>query len=507
MKSDPDKTNVSMESNDALSNGGDMSASGGAIVRVESAAGEGLDELFKAVINGDAQCRLPQQVPMRQRRLPPSFFRPPSASSSTNSVNHSRESSLDGGYQSSQTAATPTTQTTPVNKVMGFTSGLQIIHPRANSSPAALTPAAANNGTQQPASFNANDLKGSINNVPTNGTHFRQMSYDIESIRLPDGWEVSYTPNGERYFLNHKEKTTTWEDPRKMIVEDMIRRSTGNLQQGQTQPIIHQQQPSVEQTLPYIDPSTVPLPDGWELARTPTGDIYFINHMEQSTTWFHPSIPRNLQLKRCQNENRSEAPPPFQSNSNIPPELVAALKNMNCQTNNGNNNNNPLDHSLKSQQQNNQNLRDLELERERMRQRQEELLQNNLLSSNSSNILLSSSTDANGHGSPFLRNECHSRQESADSGLDLGNSSYSMPHTPDDFLRVANSNSNGPTNVASSGQPMSTIADDVTFESMQISGLDLDSESMDFMQGLDMDLLSNVEELLNSNKDNIMTWL
>lgn len=497
---------------------------GGPILRVDmAAAGEGLDELFKAVINGDQQ-RLTQQVPMRQRRLPPSFFRPPSAASSTNSVNHSRESSIDGGYQSN--APTPA----GVGGKVAF-NGLQIIHPRANSSPAELQRPNLTgvNGLAGQTAFGSSELKatGAVNGAgATNGgSHFRQMSYDPESIRLPDGWEMSFTLQGERYFLNHKEKTTTWEDPRKLILEEMTRRSTGNLlaasPQTATPPIIlqslmhqqQQQQSAAEESLlnGAADPAMVPLPDGWEKARTGTGDIYFISHTDQTTTWFHPAIPRNLQMKRVaqhQQQNHSAQPPPFQTNSNIPHELVAALKNMNCQTPTSAPAN-PLEAAFKSQTSAaSQHLRDLELERERMRQRQEELLQNNLLTSNASSLLLSSSSEpVRNQQSPFLRNECHSRQESADSGLDLGNSSnYSMPHTPDNFLGTSNGalNVNGNSNGALGGPTPSGLADDLSFDNM--ISLDLPDESMDFMQGLEsMDLLSNVEELLNTNKDNL-TW-
>lgn len=196
--------------------------SSNAIVRVESQAGEGLDELFKAVINGENQNRLPQQVPMRQRRLPPSFFCPPSAASSTNSVNHSRESSLDGGYVSNKSNSVgldsspqshqPPPQSQqgpppplPQQHVMGYTSnGLAVIHPRANSSPAIMTPVNMNqNNLSQ--TGRVGSLTGTnqqtVNNGPIrqNG-HYRQMSYDLDSIQLPDGWEMSFTPTGERYF-------------------------------------------------------------------------------------------------------------------------------------------------------------------------------------------------------------------------------------------------------------------------------------------------------------------
>lgn len=37
-----------------------------------------------------------------------------------------------------------------------------------------------------------------------------------------------------------------------------------------------------------------PLPDGWEQARTPEGEIYFINHQTRTTSWFDPRIRKFL---------------------------------------------------------------------------------------------------------------------------------------------------------------------------------------------------------------------
>jgi hypothetical protein len=31
---------------------------------------------------------------------------------------------------------------------------------------------------------------------------------------LPDGWVQARTPEGETYFINHREKNTSWFDPR-----------------------------------------------------------------------------------------------------------------------------------------------------------------------------------------------------------------------------------------------------------------------------------------------------
>lgn len=33
------------------------------------------------------------------------------------------------------------------------------------------------------------------------------------------------------------------------------------------------------------------LPQGWELAETPEGEVYFINHITKTTTWFDPRLP------------------------------------------------------------------------------------------------------------------------------------------------------------------------------------------------------------------------
>ena len=35
-----------------------------------------------------------------------------------------------------------------------------------------------------------------------------------EDTPLPDGWEKRVEPNGRVYFVNHKNRTTQWDDPR-----------------------------------------------------------------------------------------------------------------------------------------------------------------------------------------------------------------------------------------------------------------------------------------------------
>eukprot|EP00058_Branchiostoma_floridae_P009741 XP_002595229.1 hypothetical protein BRAFLDRAFT_241197 [Branchiostoma floridae] len=76
---------------------------------------------------------------------------------------------------------------------------------------------------------------------------------------LPPGWEMAHTASGQRYYLNHNNQTTTWEDPRNV--------GTG-----------------------LNNINNIPLPEGWEQATTPEGEIYFINHRTQTTTWLDPRL-------------------------------------------------------------------------------------------------------------------------------------------------------------------------------------------------------------------------
>ncbi|XP_026468801.1 E3 ubiquitin-protein ligase Su(dx)-like [Ctenocephalides felis] len=74
---------------------------------------------------------------------------------------------------------------------------------------------------------------------------------------LPAGWEKRVQPEGRVYFVNHKNRTTQWEDPRT---------------QGQ------------ESSAPD-DP---PLPPGWEIRHTEDGVQYFVDHNTRTTTFQDP---------------------------------------------------------------------------------------------------------------------------------------------------------------------------------------------------------------------------
>nr|6JK1_A Chain A, Dendrin,Transcriptional coactivator YAP1 [Mus musculus]6JK1_B Chain B, Dendrin,Transcriptional coactivator YAP1 [Mus musculus] len=91
-------------------------------------------------------------------------------------------------------------------------------------------------------------------------------------VPLPAGWEMAKTSSGQRYFLNHNDQTTTWQDPRKAMLSQLNVPAPAS--------------PAVPQTL--MNSASGPLPDGWEQAMTQDGEVYYINHKNKTTSWLDP---------------------------------------------------------------------------------------------------------------------------------------------------------------------------------------------------------------------------
>uniref|UniRef100_A0A8C6T633 Yes1 associated transcriptional regulator n=1 Tax=Neogobius melanostomus TaxID=47308 RepID=A0A8C6T633_9GOBI len=176
-----------------------------------------LEALFNAVMNPSKAQRQPASVPMKDRKLPKSFFTQPDPRG------HSRQASSDGGVSSV----------------------LQPRHVRAHSSPAILPPQA--DVTTAPI-------------IP-------------DDMPLPHGWEMAKTSTGQRYFLNHVDKTTTWHDPRLAQVQSAAAQH----------PLSTAGPPAHTHTLS-------PLPEGWEQAVTGDGEVYYIDHINKATSWVNPCL-------------------------------------------------------------------------------------------------------------------------------------------------------------------------------------------------------------------------
>jgi transcriptional coactivator YAP1 len=181
------------------------------IILVEKDSNDKLNELFDKTLSN----KLPLQVPYRMRKLPDSFFKPPSSGSKSPSVSHSRENSADSAFGSGTTILGPAAIAAAAN-------GLQIHHSRAHSSPASLgkipvglslNQSASNNNSSTNSNAKTTPTLSSLNNNPPTisktlqNIHSRGRSYDISSLHqnqfgeLPPGWEQAKTQDGRIYYI------------------------------------------------------------------------------------------------------------------------------------------------------------------------------------------------------------------------------------------------------------------------------------------------------------------
>ncbi|KAM4797378.1 transcriptional coactivator YAP1 isoform 3-T3 [Rhinophrynus dorsalis] len=437
------------------------------IVHVRGDSETDLEALFNAVMNPKT-ANIPQTLPMRMRKLPDSFFKQPEPKS------HSRQASTDGG---SAGALTPQ-------------------HVRAHSSPASLQLGAVSPGALSPQGV----VSGPGTAPP--GQHLRQSSFEIpDDVPLPPGWEMAKTPSGQRYFLNHIEQTTTWQDPRKALLSQM----------NVTAPT----SPAIQQNL--MNP-TGPLPDGWEQALTPEGEIYYINHKNKSTSWLDPRLDPRFAM----NQQRLSQSAPVKS----PPPL-APQSPQNAVMGGGGN-----------QQQ--MRLQQLQMEKERLRLKHQELLrqvrpqelalrsqiptmeqdggsQNPVCSSGISQELRTMTMNSS---DPFLNSGTyHSRDESTDSGLSM--SSYSVPRTPDDFLNSVDEMDTGDA-ISQNTMPSQQNRFPDYLETLPGTNVDLgtlEGEAMNvegeelmpsLQEALSSDILNDMESVLAAtklDKESFLTWL
>ncbi|XP_039539987.1 transcriptional coactivator YAP1 isoform X2 [Siphateles boraxobius] len=389
------------------------------IVHVRGDSETDLEALFNAVMN-PKNTIVPPSVPMRMRKLPDSFFKPPEPKS------HSRQASTDAG-----TAGTLTPQ-----------------HVRAHSSPASLQLGAVSPGTLS-----------SMGPAPPQ--HLRQSSYEIpDDVPLPPGWEMAKTPSGQRYFLNHHDQTTTWQDPRKAL-----------LQMNQAAP-----------------PSPVPV---------------------QQQNIMNPASAMNQQ--------RISQSAPVKQGSQLPSSPQSGVMGGNNQI------------RLQQIQMEKERLR---IKQELLRQRPQELaLRNQLPTSMEQDGGTQNPVSSPGMGQdarnmttnssdPFLNSGTyHSRDESTDSGLSM--SSYSVPRTPDDFLNsvdeMETGDTLGPSSMATQPSRFPDYLDAIPGTDVDLGTLEGESMAVEgeelmpsLQEALSSDILNDMESVLAAtkiDKENFLTWL
>ncbi|BES92279.1 Hypothetical protein NTJ_05088 [Nesidiocoris tenuis] len=290
-----------------------------------------------------------------------------------------------------------------------------------------------------------------------------------------------YPPPSEN--PSHLTQTTTWEDPRKNLAHQAQQAAQQRSQEllntvatsphPSTSPQPHQVNKNGGVS-PVASSGAVgnlgPLPEGWEQAQTLEGELYFINHRTKTTSWFDPRIPVHLQRAPA----AGNVLPSWLQQSLLPTANLAAT------------------------QQQKLRLQSLQQERERLKVRQAEIMRQQ-------ELMLRDAPATTGLD-PFLSGLAdHSRQESADSGLGLGNS-YSLPHTPDDFLSTMDDNMDG---VSEAGADMGSLESHELTISEHIESTDDLVPSLQLGEEFSSDLLDDVQALINpSNKPgNSLTWL
>nr|CCX34982.1 Yorkie-S [Blattella germanica] len=445
---------------------------GNLVVRIDQDSDSDLQALFDSVLKPDS--KRPLQVPLRMRKLPNSFFNPPSTGSkspSVSSISHSRENSADSAFGTASVGAGPGATTTTTSAASA--SGLQVNHPRAHSSPASLQQTYASAQPQQHQQH----------------SHLKQRSYDITTVDelgpLPPGWEQARTPEGQVYYLNHITRTTTWEDPRKTLAAQVAQsqqqqQTSADLISNVAGSPLSSSSPQPQGTKSVDAANLGPLPEGWEQATTQEGEVYFINHQTRTTSWFDPRIPLQLQKSPANSSMM-----PQQSSSWIQPLTSQSLQA--CQQ------------KLR--------LQSLQMERERLKLRQQEIMRQEMMMRQQSTTDLPPGANSAGMD-PFLSGPTdHSRQESADSGL--GMCSYSLPHTPEDFLANMDDNMDG---VSEGGNPsdMATLdGPDISSLSDNIDSTDDLVPSLQLSEEFSSDILDDVQSLINPNSrpGNGLTWL
>ncbi|XP_024278387.2 WW domain-containing transcription regulator protein 1 isoform X1 [Oncorhynchus tshawytscha] len=384
------------------------------VIHVAQDSDTDLEALFNSVMN-------PKPSSWRKKMLPDSFFKEPDSGS------HSRQSSTDSGSHPPR---------------------LTVQHVRSHSSPATLQIGLGANPTPS----------------PVHHSHIRHQSFDVaEELPLPPGWEMAYTSNGQKYFLNHVEKITTWHDPRKTMTTAMNQMS------------LHAPPPSAS-------------PQQRNMALSQPNLVMSQHHHQQQ--------PQQAQA--------------LGSPGSLPQQQSSQAGMMSLSS--------PLGVVVSTQQK--MRLQRIQLERERIQRRQEELMRQEVAlcrqlpvdsesmapaptpGGNPAQPMTQGNMPTNG-SDPFLNSGHfqHSREQSTDSGLGLG--CYSIPTTPEDFLNNMEEMDTGESMAQAGSMNVSQHSSFPDFlDSLPGTNVDLGT-----LEGADLiPILNDVESVLNKSEP-FLTWL
>uniref|UniRef100_A0A673WUA7 Yes1 associated transcriptional regulator n=1 Tax=Salmo trutta TaxID=8032 RepID=A0A673WUA7_SALTR len=414
------------------------------IIHVRGDSETDLEALFNAVMN-PKNTIVPSSVPMRLRKLPDSFFQPPEPKS------HSRQTSTDAGTAG---AIAPH-------------------HVRAHSSPASLQLGAVS------------PLLGMVPAGPP-PSHLQQSSYEIpEDMPLPPGWEMAKTPSGQRYFLNHLDQSTTWQDPRKALLQMN--------QAPPTSPVPVQQQnimsPASGLNQQRITQSA-PGKQGGQLPSSPQSGGVMVGSNQMRLQQLQMDKERlrlkHQELLRTRPQElalRTQLPVSMEQDVGTPNPVLSPGMGQDART----------------------------VLSPGMGQDARTMLSPGM--GQDARTMTTNSSD------PFLNSgTSHSRDESTDSGLSM--SSYSVPRTPDDFLNSVDEMDTGDALPVSMGTQPSRFPDyldaipgtDVDLGTLESDNMAMEGEELmpSLQEALSSDILNDMESVLAAtkiDKESFLTWL
>ncbi|KAM6962835.1 WW domain-containing transcription regulator protein 1 [Aplochiton taeniatus] len=422
------------------------------VIHVAQDSDTDLEALFNSVMK-------PKPSSWRKKHLPESFFKEPDSGS------HSRQSSTDSGSHPPR---------------------LPVQHVRSYSSPASLQ--LGSPGTPTPS--------------PVHHSHIRHQSFDVaEELALPPGWEMAYTSNGQKYFLNHVEKITTWQDPRKSMTSAMTQMSLHH--NPAPTPPAHTQPRSMALSQPNLV-----MTQQHQQQQQQQQQHHHHHHQQQQ-------LQHQVQQAQAQAQAQTLASPGSLAQQHSSQSGLLGLGGpLGAGAGVG-----PQQQQQQQQQQQKMRLQRIQLERERIQRRQEELMRQEAalcrqlpMDSDSLGSSLPSGGGVQNNSipsgaDPFLNSGHfqHSRDQSTDSGLGLG--CYSVPTTPEDFLNSMEDMDTGEAlAVGSLSMPSGVQHQPSRFpdflDSLPGTNVDLGT-----LEGSDlMPILNDVESVL-SKTEPFLTWL
>ncbi|XP_047139464.1 E3 ubiquitin-protein ligase NEDD4 isoform X1 [Hydra vulgaris] len=154
-----------------------------------------------------------------------------------------------------------------------------------------------------------------------------ELNTTLESAPLPPGWEERQDANGRTFYVDHANRTTTWNRPG----DSSHPVSSASVYTNQGNRFNVRKHISLEETLPEAScSSNTDLPPGWEERKNIQGRNLYIDHNTRKTTWTKPNPnvtlnDQNEQSQGAENSERLHPDVPSQAESPLPPGWAMQL--------------------------------------------------------------------------------------------------------------------------------------------------------------------------------------